>query len=89
MALGGTTRSAARLVLREGAVLVGLGLSLGFAGAFLLGGILQQQLYGVEATEPSVLAGVAFVLGIVALAASVVPALRAASIHPVQAIRGD
>jgi predicted permease len=89
MALGGTTRSAARLVLREGAVLVGLGLGLGFAGAFFLGGIFQQQLYGVEPTEPSVLAGVAFILGTVALAASVVPALRAASIHPVQAMRGD
>ncbi|HEY7697902.1 MAG TPA: FtsX-like permease family protein, partial [Vicinamibacteria bacterium] len=89
MALGGTTRSAARLVLREGALLVGLGLALGFAGAFVLGGVLKQQLYGIEATDPSVLAAVSGLLGAVALAASLVPALRAASIHPVQAIRGD
>ncbi len=89
MALGSTTRLAAELVLREAAVLVGLGLALGFAGAFLLGGVLKQHLYGVAASEPSVLAAVSGLLGAVALAASLVPAFRAASIHPVQAIRGD
>ena len=89
MALGGTTRSAFELVLREGAVIVGLGLALGFGGALLLGGVLEQQLYGVGATDPSVLAAVSGLLAAVALVASVVPALRAASIHPVQAIRGD
>ena len=89
MALGGTTRSAFALVLREGAVIIGLGLALGFGGALLLGGVLEQHLYGVGATEPSVLAAVSCLLAAVALVASVVPALRAASIHPVQAIRGD
>jgi predicted permease len=89
MALGGTTRSAVELVLREGAVIVGLGLALGFGGALLLRGVLEQHLYGVGATDPSVLAAVSGLLAAVALVASVVPALRAASIHPVQAIRGD
>jgi predicted permease len=89
MALGGTTRSAFELVLREGAVIIALGLGLGFGGALLLGGVLEQHLYGVEATEPSVLAAVSGVLAAVALLASAVPAARAASIHPVQAIRGD
>jgi len=89
MALGGTTRSAFELVLREGVVIIGLGLALGFGGALLLGGVLEQHLYGVKATDPSVLAAVSGVLAAVALVASVVPALRAASIHPVQAIRGD
>ena len=89
MALGGTTRSAFELVLREGVVIIGLGLALGFGGALLLAGVLEQHLYGVRATDPSVLAAVSGVLAAVALVASVVPALRAASIHPVQAIRGD
>jgi predicted permease len=89
MALGGTTRSAFELVLREGAVIIGLGLALGFGGALLLGGVLEQHLYGVTATDPSVLAAVSGILAAVALLASVVPAARAASIHPVQAIRGD
>ncbi len=89
MALGGTTRSAFELVLREGAIIIGLGLALGFGGALLLGGVLEQQLYGVKATDPSVLAAVSGLLAAVALLASVVPAARAASIHPVQAIRGD
>jgi len=89
MALGGTTRSAFELVLREGAVIIALGLALGLGGALLLGGVLEQHLYGVEATDPSVLAAVSGVLAAVALLASVVPAARAASIHPVQAIRGD
>jgi predicted permease len=89
MALGGTTRSAFELVLREGAVIIALGLALGFGGALLLGGVLEQHLYGVTATDPSVLAAVSGILAAVALLASVVPAARAASIHPVQAIRGD
>ncbi|HEY7818701.1 MAG TPA: ABC transporter permease, partial [Vicinamibacteria bacterium] len=89
MALGGTTRSAFELVLREGVVIIGLGLALGFGGALLLGGVLERHLYGVGATEPSVLAAVSGLLAAVALMASVIPALRAASIHPVQAIRGE
>jgi predicted permease len=89
MALGGTTRSAFELVLREGALIIGLGLALGLAGAFLLGGVLEQHLFGVRATDPTVLAAVAGLLAVVALFASVIPAARAASIHPVQAIRGD
>ncbi len=89
MALGGTTRSAFELVLREGALIIGLGLALGFAGALLLGGVLEQHLYGIGATEPSVLAAVSALLAAVALLASLVPAFRAASIHPVEAIRGD
>jgi predicted permease len=89
MALGGTTRSAFELVLREGAVIVGVGLSLGLVGALLLGRLLQDQLYGVRAAEPSILAGVCGLLALVALLASAVPAFRAASIQPVEAIRGD
>jgi predicted permease len=89
MALGGTTRSAFELVLREGATIVSLGLALGLGGAFLLGGVLERHLYGVGATDPTVLAAVAGLLAAVALLASAIPALRAASIHPVQAIRGE
>jgi ABC-type antimicrobial peptide transport system permease subunit len=89
MALGGTTRSAFELVLREGAVIVAVGLALGLGGALLLGRFLQDQLYGVRAAEPSILAGVSGLLALVALLASVVPAFRAASIQPVEAIRGD
>jgi predicted permease len=89
MALGGTTRSAFELVLREGAVIVGVGLSLGLVGALVLGRFLQDQLYGVRAAEPSILAGVCGLLALVALLASAIPAYRAASIHPVEAIRGN
>ncbi len=89
MALGGTTRSAFELVLREGAVIIGFGLALGVGGALLLGGVLEQHLYGVGAAEPSVLGVVTGLLAAVALLASAIPAFRAASIHPVQAIRGE
>jgi predicted permease len=89
MALGGTTRTAFELVIKEATAIIGLGLALGLAGTLLIGGALQQQLYGIGPADPPVLVAVSGLLAAVALGASVVPALRAASIHPVEAIRGD
>jgi ABC-type antimicrobial peptide transport system permease subunit len=89
MALGGTARSAFELVLREGATIVGLGLALGLAGVLALGKVLEKQLYGVEATDPTVLLAVGGTLAAVALIASVVPARRASRIDPVLALRGE
>jgi predicted permease len=86
MALGSDARRIFRLVLSEGAVLLGAGLTLGLAGAFLVRRAMQSQLYGVGAMDPVVLSVVAGLLALVALAACTVPARRAARIDPVIAL---
>jgi putative ABC transport system permease protein len=82
MALGADRRQVRSLVLGEGAVLAGLGLLLGTLGALALSGVLRTMLYGVGRADPGTLAGVAVVLGGVALLASWAPARRAAGTDP-------
>jgi predicted permease len=86
MALGSQPSGILRLVLGEGAALVGAGLFVGLAGAVALRGVIASQLYGVGALDPRVIAGVAAVLALAALFASVGPARRAARVDPVVAL---
>ena len=86
MALGSDARGIFRLVLSEGVALLGVGLTLGLGGAFLVRRAMQSQLYGVGAMDPVVLGAVAGLLALVALAACMVPARRAARIDPVVAL---
>ena len=86
MALGSDARGIFRLVLSEGLALLGVGLTLGLAGAFFVRRAMQSQLYGVSAMDPLVLSLVAGLLGLVAVAACSVPARRAARIDPVTAL---
>jgi predicted permease len=82
MALGSTAAAIFRLVLREGVLLVALGLLIGAAGALALRRSLESQLYGVRAGDPLVLAGVTALLALAALLACVLPARRATHIDP-------
>jgi putative ABC transport system permease protein len=66
---------------------VGFGLVVGLALASGTTGLLQSQLFGVSARDPLTLAGTAMVLLIVAAAAAIVPAWRAARIDPATALR--
>jgi predicted permease len=86
MALGSDASGIFRLVLREGAALVGGGLLLGLAGAFAVRRSLESQLFGVTATDPVVLLAVVGTLTLVAVAACGVPARRAMRIDPVVAL---
>jgi putative ABC transport system permease protein len=76
------------MVLRHGLLLAATGAALGFAGALALASLLAGALYQVSPTEPVVYLGVALLLGLVALAASLVPALRATRVDPVVALSG-
>ena len=82
LALGSSTRAVFDLVLREGLLLFGLGFAAGAAGAFLLRGSLESQLFGIQATDLRVIAGVTLLLGVVALLACALPARRATRIDP-------
>jgi predicted permease len=86
VALGSTAPAVFRLVLREGLVLVGIGLLLGGIGSLLLRHTLESLLFGVSATDPRVLLLVSVVLAVVAVAACCVPARRATKIDPLTAL---
>jgi putative ABC transport system permease protein len=86
MALGGRPADILALVLREGAMVVGVGLVTGLAGAVALRGVIASQLYGIGALDPRVVGGVVGVLAAAALLASMGPARRAARVDPVVAL---
>ncbi len=82
-ALGCSTSGIVKLVLSEGLVLVGIGLVLGVSGAAALRKALENELYGVQPLDPLVIASVTALLGLVALAACLLPARRATQVDPV------
>jgi predicted permease len=86
MALGNDAAGILRLVLREGGVLVAMGLLAGLVGALGLGRVISSQLYGIGALDPAVIMIVVAVLGVVSLAACLGPALRASRVNPVIAL---
>jgi ABC-type antimicrobial peptide transport system permease subunit len=87
MALGSTTREVFGLVLGDGARMVGLGLAIGLAGAFGLGRVMGQLLYGVRPMDPVVIGAVAVLLTVIALLAVIIPARRAARVNPALALQ--
>lgn len=86
MALGSTQSGVFRLVLREGVALIAVGFVLGLTGVAALGGYLQAYLFGVRASNPTVLLLAGAGLGAISAIACVVPARRAAKINPVEAL---
>jgi putative ABC transport system permease protein len=89
IALGATTGSVLRLVLREGLALAALGLALGLAAAATGARLLTSMLFRVQPNDPIVYLAVTVLLGMVALVASYVPARRASKIDPLAAIRQE
>jgi predicted permease len=89
MALGADRSNVVRLVLRGAFRQVLIGLALGIPISIACGHLMAAQLYQVKSWDPLVLAGSIAALGFCALVASVIPAQRAASINPVQALRTE
>ncbi|MFN7998934.1 MAG: ABC transporter permease [Bryobacteraceae bacterium] len=89
MALGAQPQDVLRLVLTEGAVLIGMGLVLGLLATLTISWIFSSMLFGVSARDPLTLGATVFVLLATALCACVAPALRATRVDPLSALRED
>lgn len=89
IALGARHSAVTQLIVRHGMSLAIAGLAIGTVIALALTRVLASMLYGASATDPATFAGVALLLGIVALVASYVPARRAAAVDPVIALRSE
>jgi ABC-type antimicrobial peptide transport system permease subunit len=89
LALGAEPRQVTRLVLAEGLAAVAAGLALGLPAAALLAPLLGSLLYSVPPVDPATYVAVALGLSAVALAAGLVPALRATRTDPAAALRQE
>ena len=87
MALGATPRDALRLIIREGMIVVLIGIGAGLLGGLALGRAVSSLVFGVPVRDPVVFIGVAATLAMVALAACAIPALRASRVDPIVALR--
>src|SRR5579863_5356263 len=87
MALGAQRRDVMRLVIGQGALLVGIGILIGIGAAFGLTRLMAGLLYGVKPEDPATFIAVAVLLLLVALAACYIPARRAMKVDPVVALR--
>ena len=89
MALGARTTDILRLVVNQGMRPVFIGLVVGLMATFALGRLIAAQLYQVSAHNPLLLVGATMLLTLAALLACLLPARRAASMNPVEALRAE
>jgi len=89
VALGAQRRDVLRLIVGHGALLGALGVAIGLAGALSVTRFLRTLPFGVTPFDPVSFVGVAALLTAIALIASYLPALRAAKVDPVEALRHD
>ncbi len=89
MALGAQRSTVYKMVMRQAGWLTALGVGIGLACAIGCSMLMSKLLFGVEAWDASTLAAVALVLGSASLAASFLPARRAASVSPTDALRAE
>jgi ABC-type antimicrobial peptide transport system permease subunit len=89
VALGARPGDIIGLMIRRALALAFTGIGLGIWGAWLLGRAMRGMLFGVTAFDPVTFVGVALLLGTTALAASYLPARRAARTDPLVALRAE
>ena len=89
MALGARSDQVRRMVVRQGLVLAGIGAAIGLVGALGMSRLISSLLYGIAPYDPLTLGGVTLGLLLVAAVASWLPAMRAARIDPIEALRSE
>jgi putative ABC transport system permease protein len=89
MALGATRQSMAKMILRQSTILIGFGLATGLFIAAAAGQLIKSFLYQVPTLDAFTYSAVILVALVIGLIASVIPAHKAASIEPMEALRED
>jgi putative ABC transport system permease protein len=87
LALGAQSRDVLMMVVKQGSMLILLGLVIGLAGAYALTRLIESLLFGVTPKDPFTFAAVAVLLAVVALMACYIPAWRATKVDPLEALR--
>jgi putative ABC transport system permease protein len=87
LALGAQGRDVLLMIVKQGSLLIILGLAFGLAGAYAASRLLASLLFGVTAKDPFTFAVVAVLLGLVGLLACYIPAWRATKVDPMDALR--
>jgi ABC-type antimicrobial peptide transport system permease subunit len=87
MALGAQPGAILKLIIGRGFVLVSIGVTIGVLASFGLTRFIENMLFGVTPTDPLTFAAIVVLLGLVALLACLVPALRALRVNPIVVLR--
>jgi predicted permease len=87
VALGADRRTVLAMVLKDVAVLAALGIAIGLPGGFGLGRLIESQLFGMSARDPFTFATATLALVATVLVAGLIPAIRAARVDPMKALR--
>jgi ABC-type antimicrobial peptide transport system permease subunit len=89
LALGAQPAQVVRMVVRQGMLVAAVGLAVGLVGAAAAGRLMTGLLYGVGPHDIATLTGVTLVIAAATLVANWIPALRAARVDPLTALRSD
>jgi predicted permease len=87
MALGANSARVRAMVLKQVGLMAAIGCGIGLAAALGLSRIARTMLFGLEGSDPVAMSAAAVLLGLVALAAGGIPAMKAARVDPMQALR--
>ena len=89
LALGATRGSAIWLVLRDALVIITVGTAIALPCVAALGRLVESRLFGLKPTDPLVIAAATLLLTSAALGAALIPAYRASTVNPADALRFD
>jgi ABC-type antimicrobial peptide transport system permease subunit len=89
IALGARGSSAVWLVLRDAVAMIAAGTAIALPCVWVLGRLIESQLFGVRPSDPTTIAATTLLLAAVALGAALVPACGAATVNPTDALRAE